>query len=63
MGKDGAVGLKALRNEGHYTIAQDEATSIVYGMPKAAAIIHAAVDILPIHAIGQRLTELALHPR
>jgi two-component system response regulator WspF len=63
MGRDGAVGLKALRNEGHHTIAQDEATSSVYGMPRAAAIINAAVDILPIDRIAQRLTGLALHPR
>src|SRR6266404_5576551 len=34
MGRDGAMGLKALRNKGHYTIAQDKASSAVYGMPK-----------------------------
>ena len=52
MGRDGAVGLKALRNQGHHTIAQDEASSAVYGMPKAAAALNAAVEILPISRIA-----------
>jgi len=58
MGRDGAHGLKAMRNKGHYTIAQDEATSAVYGMPKAAAAIGAAVDIMPLGRIAQRLIEV-----
>ena len=58
MGRDGAAGLKALRNKGHYTIAQDQATSAVYGMPKAAAALHAAVDILPLPRIAARLIEV-----
>jgi two-component system response regulator WspF len=40
------------------TIAQDKATSAVYGMPKAAAAIGAAVEILPLGAIAPRLTEV-----
>jgi two-component system response regulator WspF len=55
MGSDGAAGLKRLRNKGHYTIAQDEATSAVYGMPKAAAALGAAVDILPLSQIASKL--------
>ena len=55
MGRDGALGLKALRDRGHYTIAQDQATSAVYGMPKAAATINAAVDILPAAGIASKL--------
>lgn len=55
MGADGARGLKALREKGCHTIAQDEATSTVYGMPKAAATLGAAVDILPIEGIASKL--------
>lgn len=61
MGRDGARGLKALRSHGHYTIAQDHATSAVYGMPKAAAAIGAAVDILPIERIAPRLIDIFQH--
>jgi chemotaxis response regulator CheB len=62
MGKDGAVGLKMLRDKGHFTIAQDEASSAVYGMPKAAVAIDAAVEILPLSQIGPRLVEFAARP-
>jgi len=55
MGRDGAAGLLALRKSGALTIAQDELTSVVYGMPKAAADIGAAVEILPLPAIGPRI--------
>ena len=55
MGRDGAQGLKRMRERGHYTIAQDEHTSAVYGMPKAAAALGAARDILPIDAIAPAL--------
>jgi len=55
MGRDGAKGLRALRAKGILTIAQDAATSAVYGMPKAAADIDAAAEILPIEKIAPRL--------
>ena len=58
MGRDGAQGLKALRDRGHYTIAQDQATSTVYGMPRAAAVLGAAVDILPLERIAPRLVDM-----
>jgi len=57
MGRDGAKGLKALRGKGHYTIAQDQASSAVYGMPKAAVALDAAVDILPLGRIASRLVD------
>ena len=60
MGRDGAVGLLALRKSGALTIAQDEATSVVYGMPKAAADIGAADEILPLSAIGPRIKDAIL---
>ena len=56
MGRDGAVGLGKLRAAGARTVAQDEATSAVYGMPKAAAEANAATDILPIEKIGEFLS-------
>jgi two-component system response regulator WspF len=58
MGRDGALGLKTLRDKGHHTIAQDHATSAVYGMPKAAAALGAAVDILPLERIAPRLAQI-----
>jgi chemotaxis response regulator CheB len=58
MGRDGAEGLRLLRNRGHHTIAQDRASSAVYGMPKAAAELEAASEILPIERIGPRLVQL-----
>jgi chemotaxis response regulator CheB len=59
MGRDGARGLKRLRDAGHHTIAQDQSTSAVYGMPKSAAQLAAAVDILPLPLIAPRLIELS----
>ena len=48
-----------MRAKGWHTIAQDEETSVVYGMPRAAAKLNAAVDVLPLPAIGTRLGEVA----
>jgi chemotaxis response regulator CheB len=52
MGRDGAQGLLSLRRAGWTTIAQDEATSVVYGMPKAARDLGAADSVLPLAEIG-----------
>lgn len=51
MGKDGALGLLKLKERGFLTIAQDESTSVVFGMPKAAIELNAAIHILPINEI------------
>ena len=52
MGRDGADGLLAMRNAGQTTIAQDQASSAVYGMPRAAAEVDAAQMILPLSKIA-----------
>ena len=52
MGRDGAQGLLNLRKAGWHTIAQDERTSVIWGMPKAAAELGAAVEVLPIHQVA-----------
>ncbi len=56
MGRDGAEGLLSLRKSGWQTIAQDKSTSVVFGMPKAAAECGAAIKIMPIDRIAQELT-------
>ncbi len=58
MGPDGASGMLSLRRAGHHTIAQDEATCVVYGMPQAAAQMNAAVEILPLPEIPTALNKL-----
>ncbi|HEY9050756.1 MAG TPA: chemotaxis protein CheB, partial [Gammaproteobacteria bacterium] len=57
MGRDGANGLLSLHNRGMLTIAQNEASCAVYGMPKAAAKLNAAQEILHIDDIGPAITE------
>jgi two-component system response regulator WspF len=52
MGSDGACGLGRLKDLGWHTIAQDQATSVVYGMPRAAAERQAASESLPLSKIG-----------
>lgn len=55
MGADGAQGMAALRRAGGHTIAQDRETSVVWGMPRVAAEIGAAAEILPLSRIGAAL--------
>ncbi len=58
MGRDGAAGLLKLRGLDWRTIAQDESSSVVWGMPKAAAEIGAAEEILPLSRIAEAITRL-----
>jgi two-component system response regulator WspF len=62
MGRDGAAGLLAMRQAGQSTIAQDEASSAVYGMPRAAAELGAAQQILPLGKIPGALSDGAGSP-
>lgn len=55
MGADGADGLLAMKQNKAYTIAQDETTSVVYGMPGEAVKLGAACDILPLNEISNRI--------
>ena len=52
MGKDGAIGLKAIRDAGGYTLAQDEASCVVYGMPKAPAEMGLTDTVVPLDKIA-----------
>jgi two-component system chemotaxis response regulator CheB len=61
MGADGASGLKALHERGCHTIVQDEESSLIYGMPRAAKELGAATEELPLHTIGPRLRALFGH--
>ena len=59
MGKDGAAGLLDIRRAGGVTFAQDEATSVVYGMPREAALLGAASQVLPLGSFAPVLLRLA----
>jgi len=58
MGRDGAEGLRTLHCRGHYTIAQDRPSSAAYGMPRTAAELRAASEVLALDKIGPRLTNI-----
>jgi two-component system chemotaxis response regulator CheB len=59
MGRDGALGLRAIRAAGGLTIAEDESSCVVYGMPREAVLLDAAVHILPLEEVGSALRGLA----
>ena len=63
MGNDGAQGLLRLRQLGWHTIAQDEASSVVYGMPKAAADLRAACQVLPLDQIPHAVVDQSARMR
>ncbi len=55
MGSDGATGLLAMRQKGSYTLAQDEATSVVFGMPKEAIKLGAAAKVVSLQNMTQEI--------
>lgn len=57
MGRDGAEGMKKLRTQGWYTIAQDQVSSVVYGMPKAAVQLGAVCKVLPLGQIANEIAQ------
>ena len=58
MGRDGAAGLLAIRRAGGFTIAQDENTSVIYGMPREAVLLGAAQMIVPLDQIGPEIVRV-----
>ncbi len=62
MGKDGATGLLEVRRAGGVTLAQDEATSVVFGMPREAILLGAAERVLPLEQFAAAITALGAGP-
>ena len=63
MGRDGAAGLLQIREAGGLTLAQDEESSIVYGMPREAVLLNAAMHVLSLYSIGPTLAGLVRRNR
>ena len=57
MGKDGAVAMKEMRDAGSYNIVQDEASCVVFGMPREAIAAGAANEVVPLQEIAKRIVE------
>ncbi|HOK61227.1 MAG TPA: chemotaxis protein CheB, partial [Tenuifilum sp.] len=57
MGDDGAKGLLEMKEAGAYTIAQDEKSCVVYGMPREAVKLDAASTILPLQDIANHIIQ------
>ena len=62
MGKDGAAGLLQMRNAGAWTIAQDQASCVVYGMPKEAVLLGAAKEVVPLKDIARHVVQRLMVP-
>jgi two-component system chemotaxis response regulator CheB len=63
MGRDGAAGLLALRQAGGLTVAQDEASCVVYGMPREAVALGAVQHVLPPVEIARVIAGISTHAR
>jgi two-component system chemotaxis response regulator CheB len=59
MGRDGTAGLGAVKRAGGYTLVQDEATSVVWGMPGAVAQAGLCSHVLPLAALAPTIIKLA----
>jgi two-component system chemotaxis response regulator CheB len=55
MGRDGALGLLEMRRAGAATLAQDEASCVVYGMPREAVALGAAAQVVPLESMATAL--------
>ena len=58
MGRDGAQAMRVMRDAGAYNLVQDEASSVVFGMPREAIAAGAAHEVLALHQIGERVVQL-----
>lgn len=58
MGKDGALGMLEMHDQGVHTLAQDEASCVVYGMPREALVAGGVDEVLPLEAIAARIVSL-----
>jgi len=58
MGRDGADAMREMRDAGAHNLAQDEATCVVYGMPREAVAAGAVHEVLPLSRIGPHLVQL-----
>jgi two-component system chemotaxis response regulator CheB len=61
MGKDGATAMREMRDAGSFNIAQDEASCVVFGMPKEAIAVGAVNEVLPVTEIAERLVQELVH--
>jgi two-component system chemotaxis response regulator CheB len=61
MGKDGAQAMLTLRQAGSYNLAQDEATSVVFGMPREAIALGAAHEVVPLPQVAARIVAAVRH--
>ena len=63
MGRDGAAGLLSIKQAGGHTIAQDEASSTIFGMPREAIKLDAATQVLSLHDIGPTLASMSTNEK